>query len=82
MGAGFLNSPASAQMEKTQVVVMAKSDIAKGRVLVASLLLEKEIEARLAPINGVAGIAECVGRTIKKEKKKGQIILIDDLENP
>lgn len=65
-----------------QTVVMARDDIKAGRVLTANMLEEKQLEPRLAPVNGVSGIAECSGRSLKRDKKRGQIILIDDLDNP
>ncbi|HNG19063.1 MAG TPA: SAF domain-containing protein [Candidatus Obscuribacter sp.] len=65
-----------------QVVVVVTRDVSKGTVATQSLLTEKRLEKRLAPINAVSGISECVGRAFKRARSKGQIILIEDLENP
>ncbi len=63
-------------------MVVVVKDVSKGTVATQSLLSEKRLEKRLAPINAVSGISECVGRAFKRARSKGQIILIDDLENP
>lgn len=73
--------PALSQ-EAQQVVVVPTIDLKAGSVAIDSALAEKKIEARLAPINAVSGIPQCVGRVLKRNKAKGQIILIDDLDNP
>lgn len=73
--------PALSQ-EAQQVVVVPTMDLKAGSVAIESALAEKKIEARLAPINAVSGIPQCVGRVFKRNKAKGQIILIDDLDNP
>lgn len=76
-------SPAFAQNPPPpQTVVMTRDDIKAGRVLTANMLEEKQLEPRFAPVNAVSGIAECSGRSLKRNKKRGQIILIDDLDNP
>lgn len=77
----LLSSAVSAQ-EAQQVIVVPTRDLKAGAVAIESALAEKKIEARLAPINAVSGIAQCVGRVLKRDKAKGQIILIDDLDNP
>ena len=65
-----------------QVVVVPKSDLEKGSTPTESSLEEKRIEKRLAPVNAVAGISEVVGRTLKRKKNKGAIIMLDDLARP
>ncbi|MBI5174887.1 MAG: SAF domain-containing protein [Candidatus Obscuribacter sp.] len=76
-----LAQPAPSQNDE-QVVVVVTRDVSKGTVATQSLLSEKRLEKRLAPINAVSGISECVGRAFKRARSKGQIILIEDLENP
>jgi len=71
--------PADAEM---QVVVVPKIDLEKGSTPTESNLEEKRLEKRLAPVNAVAGISEVVGRTLKRKKMKGAIILIEDLARP
>lgn len=75
------NSPVYSE-SALQTVVVSRVDLKAGVVLVAGQLEEKDVEKRLAPLNAVAGVAECVGRVLKKARAKGQIILIDDLGNP
>jgi flagella basal body P-ring formation protein FlgA len=65
-----------------QVVVVPKIDLEKGSTPTESNLEEKKLEKRLAPVNAVAGISEVVGRTIKRKKLKGSIIMIEDLARP
>lgn len=65
-----------------QVVVVPKFDLEKGSTPTESSLEEKKIEKRLAPVNAVAGISEVVGRTLKRRKGKGAIIMLDDLARP
>lgn len=65
-----------------QVVVVPKFDLEKGSTPTESSLEEKKIEKRLAPVNAVAGISQVVGRTLKRRKSKGAIILLDDLARP
>ncbi len=65
-----------------QVVVVPKIDLEKGATPTESSLEEKKIEKRLAPVNAVAGISEVVGRTLKRRKMKGAIIMLDDLARP
>lgn len=65
-----------------QTVVVTRLDLKAGVVLVAGQLEEKNVEKRLAPLNAVAGVAECVGRVLKRNRTKGQTVLIDDLGNP
>lgn len=65
-----------------QVVVVPKIDLEKGSTPTESTLEEKKIERRLAPVNAVAGISEVVGRTLKRKKAKGAIIMIEDLARP
>jgi flagella basal body P-ring formation protein FlgA len=72
-------APAS---EPMQVVVVPKQDLEKGSTPTESSLEEKKIELRLAPVNAVSGVAEVVGRTLKRKKFKGSIIVIDDLARP
>ncbi|MBK8221858.1 MAG: hypothetical protein IPK73_12610 [Candidatus Obscuribacter sp.] len=79
--AGALAQPAPSPKDE-QVVVVVTRDVSKGTVATQSLLAEKHLEKRLAPINAVSGISECVGRAFKRTLKSGQIILIEDLENP
>lgn len=79
--AGALAQPAPSPKDE-QVVVVVTRDVSKGTVATQSLLAEKRLEKRLAPINAVSGISECVGRAFKRTLKSGQIILIEDLENP
>ncbi|HEY9785119.1 MAG TPA: SAF domain-containing protein [Candidatus Obscuribacterales bacterium] len=71
----------NAPEEPTQVVVVPKRDLAKGATPTQSDLEEKKVALRLAPINAVSGIPQVLGRTLKKAKNKGSIILIDDLSN-
>ena len=71
--------PAEAE---TQVVVVPKIDLEKGSTPTESNLEEKRLEKRLAPVNDVAGISEVVGRTLKRKKMKGAIIMIEDLARP
>lgn len=71
----------SGDSEPTQVVVVPKSDLAKGATPTESSLEEKKIPVRLAPVNAVSGIAQVVGRTLKTAKLKGSVIVIDDLSN-
>jgi Flp pilus assembly protein CpaB len=73
--------PANSDAE-TQVVVVPKVDLEKGSTPTESNLEEKRIEKRLAPVNAVAGTSEVVGRTLKRKKLKGAIIMIDDLARP
>lgn len=68
--------------EPMQLVVVPKLDLEKGCTPTESNLEEKKIELRLAPVNAVSGVAEVVGRTLKRKKFKGSIILIDDLARP
>ena len=68
--------------EAMQVVVVPKNDLEKGSTPTESSLEEKKIEKRLAPVTAVAGISEVVGRTLKRKKMKGSIILLDDLARP
>lgn len=75
----FAEDPPSAD---TQVVVVPKFDLEKGSTPTESSLEEKKIEKRLAPVNAVAGISEVVGRTLKRKKMKGAIIMLDDLARP
>lgn len=77
----FSAGPAFAD-SSLQTVVVTRLDLKAGVVLVASQLEEKDVEKRLAPLNAVAGVAECVGRVLKRSRTKGQIVLIDDLGNP
>jgi flagella basal body P-ring formation protein FlgA len=77
--AAFADDPPSAD---TQVVVVPKFDLEKGSTPTESSLEEKKIEKRLAPVNAVAGISEVVGRTLKRKKMKGAIIMLDDLARP
>ncbi|MBC8000816.1 MAG: hypothetical protein IAF58_22905 [Leptolyngbya sp.] len=72
-------APAS---EPMQLVVVPKLDLEKGCTPTESNLEEKKIELRLAPVNAVSGVAEVVGRTLKRKKFKGSIILIEDLARP
>ncbi|MBX9952940.1 MAG: hypothetical protein K2Y39_27450, partial [Candidatus Obscuribacterales bacterium] len=65
-----------------QVVVVPKIDLEKGSTPTESNLEEKKLEKRLAPVNAVAGISEVVGRTLKRKKLKGAIIMIEDLARP
>ncbi len=65
-----------------QVVVVPKFDLEKGSTPTESSLEEKKLEKRLAPVNAVAGISEVVGRTLKRKKMKGAIIMLDDLARP
>ncbi len=65
-----------------QVVVVPKFDLEKGSTPTESSLEEKKVEKRLAPVNAVAGISEVVGRTLKRKKMKGAIIMLDDLARP
>jgi flagella basal body P-ring formation protein FlgA len=65
-----------------QVVVVPRSDLEKGSTPTESSLEEKKIEKRLAPVNAVAGISQVVGRTLKRKKMKGAIIMLDDLARP
>lgn len=65
-----------------QVVVVPKIDLEKGSTPTESNLEEKKLEKRLAPVNAVAGISEVVGRTLKRKKMKGAIIMIEDLARP
>lgn len=67
--------------EPTQVVVVPKMDLAKGSTPTQSSLEEKKIPQRLAPVTAVSGISQVLGRTLKKAKAKGEIILIEDLSN-
>ena len=77
-----LDDPAQANDASLQVVVMPKFDLEKGSTPTESSLEEKKIEKRLAPVNAVAGISEVVGRTLKRKKAKGAIIIHDDLARP
>lgn len=81
LGFWLLSSGAMAQ-EAQQVIVVPIRDLKAGAVAIESALVERKIEARLAPINAVSGIPQCVGRVLKRDKAKGQVILIDDLDNP
>ncbi len=65
-----------------QVVVVPRLDLEKGSTPTESSLEEKKLEKRLAPVNAVAGISEVVGRTLKRKKMKGSIIMIEDLARP
>lgn len=65
-----------------QVVVVPKIDLEKGSTPTESNLEEKRLEKRLAPVNAVAGISQVVGRTLKRKKMKGAIIMIEDLARP
>ncbi|MBX9940487.1 MAG: SAF domain-containing protein [Candidatus Obscuribacterales bacterium] len=65
-----------------QTVVRLSRDVTAGTVATQSLLQEDKIERRLAPLNAVSGISECVGRAFKRNLPKGRVILIDDLDNP
>ncbi|MCC6978197.1 MAG: hypothetical protein IT343_07735 [Candidatus Melainabacteria bacterium] len=75
----FADEPSGADM---QVVVVPRSDLEKGSTPTESSLEEKKIEKRLAPVNAVAGISQVVGRTLKRKKMKGAIIMLDDLARP
>jgi flagella basal body P-ring formation protein FlgA len=77
-----LDDPALPSDASLQVVVVPKFDLEKGSTPTESSLEEKKIEKRLAPVNAVAGISEVVGRTLKRRKCKGAIILLDDLARP
>lgn len=80
---GFaLDDPAPSNDANLQVVVVPKLDLEKGSTPTESSLEEKKIEKRLAPVNAVAGISEVVGRTLKRRKAKGAIIMLDDLARP
>ena len=79
---GFADDPAQANDASLQVVVVPKLDLEKGSTPTESSLEEKKIEKRLAPVNAVAGISEVVGRTLKRRKAKGAIIMLDDLARP
>jgi flagella basal body P-ring formation protein FlgA len=65
-----------------QTVVRLSRDVTASTVATQSLLQEDKIERRLAPLNAVSGISECVGRAFKRNLPKGRVILIDDLDNP
>jgi len=67
---------------ETQVVVVPRFDLEKGSTPTESSLEERKVEKRLAPVNAVAGISEVVGRTLKRKKSKGAIIMLDDLARP
>ena len=77
-----LDDPAQPSDASLQVVVVPKFDLEKGSTPTESSLEERKIEKRLAPVNAVAGISEVVGRTLKRRKGKGAIILLDDLARP
>lgn len=77
-----LDDPAQPSDASLQVVVVPKLDLEKGSTPTESSLEEKKIEKRLAPVNAVAGISEVVGRTLKRRKAKGAIIMLDDLARP
>lgn len=77
-----LDDPAPPGDASLQVVVVPKFDLEKGSTPTESSLEEKKIEKRLAPVNAVAGISEVVGRTLKRRKGKGAIIMLDDLARP
>lgn len=82
MGIGVPAAHADPSEPEMQVVVVPKSDLEKGSTPTESSLEEKRIEKRLAPVNAVAGISEVVGRTMKRRKAKGAIIMLDDLARP
>lgn len=66
---------------KMQTVVCTKRDLKKGTVATESDLEEKQVEARLAPVNAVGGTAAVIGRVMKRDKPKGSTVLIDDVAN-
>lgn len=67
---------------KMQTVVCTKRDLKKGTVPTESDVEEKQVEARLAPVNACGGRAAVIGRVLKRNKPKGSTILIDDIANP
>lgn len=78
----FSASVAQPTEPEMQVVVVPRLDLEKGSTPTESSLEEKKLEKRLAPVNAVAGISEVVGRTLKRKKMKGAIIMIEDLARP
>lgn len=77
-----LSSQAQPATPEMQTIVVPKMDLEKGSTPTESSLEEKSIEKRLAPVTAVSGIAEVVGRTLKRKKTKGAIIMLDDLARP
>jgi len=64
----------------TVVVVCAKKNIRKGAILSADDLSQTEIRVIDVPDNAVGhNAAVCVGRVVRKDIKKGSVVLSSDL---